>query len=95
MRTIVKVESFIYHMQVSIKPFWLCVCLYADFTVKVLAEDDNVLTSAKPSFLSMKLWKADTLSPKPPARATSYQPDKDRDHNGVFRFTWVMLTTFL
>ncbi len=66
--------------------YWHCV---SDFTVEVLAEDDNLLTLAKPSCLTMKLWKAEGLQARPPARATTHSPDNKRKADkdpGVFMF---------
>ena len=45
-----------------------------EFTVKIIAEDDSTLNSTEPSFLSMKIWKAD--SPKknmPPSKVQLIQ----------------------
>ena len=50
-------------------PVHLCV---AEFTVKVVAEDDSVLNTTTAAHLSMKMWKADSIKQNtPPARVST------------------------
>ena len=63
-----------------------------DFTVKVLAEDENLLSVAKASCLNMKMWKAEGLQARPPTRATSMAPDSKKKSDkeaGSFIFRYL------
>ncbi|XP_064651819.1 structural maintenance of chromosomes flexible hinge domain-containing protein 1-like isoform X2 [Lineus longissimus] len=65
------------------------------YTVEVIAEDDTLMTAAQPSYLTMRLWRADNINPKPPDSgsgsklAISYSPDprKETDKDGIFVFS--------
>ena len=51
----------------------VCLCV-AEFTVKVMAEDDSVLNTTTAAHLSMKMWKADSIKQNtpPPRVSTRY-----------------------
>ena len=67
--------------------------IFADFTVRILSEDDSVMATAKASCLSMKLWRAEGLTARPPNKAVTHPPDTKRknDQDGVFYFRWAQI----
>ena len=42
-----------------------------EFTVKVMAEDDSLLSTTTTTHLSMKMWNADIKQNTPPARVST------------------------
>ncbi|XP_053383340.1 structural maintenance of chromosomes flexible hinge domain-containing protein 1-like isoform X2 [Mercenaria mercenaria] len=59
-----------------------------EYTVKIYAEDDSLLASAKPSHVSLKLWKSDDAdATNLPSRTLSYHPESSRKtETGIFHF---------
>ncbi|XP_041360659.1 structural maintenance of chromosomes flexible hinge domain-containing protein 1-like [Gigantopelta aegis] len=60
-----------------------------EFTVKIISEDGNVMTTANSSHLSLKLWKTDlgTKDSVPPSKAVTLKPDTpNKVEKGIFHF---------
>ena len=72
-----------------------CVVTTTEFRVNLMAENETTLTSGKPSYLRMKLWKVENgvSDTQPPVTGcTSYGPDEETVHatthnDGNFNFT--------
>ncbi len=60
-----------------------------EFTVKVLAEDEEPMVTAKTTCITMRIWKTDGPTGKATGKVISYQPDSRRknDQDGVFYFS--------
>ncbi|XP_060561375.1 structural maintenance of chromosomes flexible hinge domain-containing protein 1-like [Ruditapes philippinarum] len=59
-----------------------------EYTVKIYADDESLLASAKPSHVSLKLWKSDDAdATNLPSRTLSYSPETTRkSETGIFHF---------
>ncbi|XP_060084908.1 structural maintenance of chromosomes flexible hinge domain-containing protein 1-like [Ylistrum balloti] len=58
-----------------------------EFTIRILAEDNQPMKGAKAASISMKLWKMDVRSQNtPPSRAVSFSPESVKQNPGVFIF---------
>ena len=62
---------------------------FTEFKVKVIAEDEETMATAKGSCLTMRMWKAEGLAQKVPVKTSTLTPDTRRknDKDGVFYFT--------
>ena len=62
---------------------------FTEFRVKVIAEDEETMATAKSSCLTMRMWKSEGVPAKPPVKTSTLTPDTRRknDKDGVFFFT--------
>ena len=82
-----------FHLDCCVSDILSCCQFHLDFAVKVISEDETVMTSAKASHLLMRLRPVSTGGDMSTAKVITFVPDtrKKGASEGHFLFTYVNL----